>query len=65
MGEGIVGAQVFVALTLAAAAALLSIPGRTDSPYADIQWFLASSADAEFDAISGSITDNPAETMPL
>ena len=65
MREGILGAQIFVTLMLAATAALLSIPGRTGSPYADIQWLLASSAAAEFDAINGSITDNSADMMPL
>jgi hypothetical protein len=65
MHEGIMSAQILVVLMLAAAAALLSIPGRTRSPCADIQWLLASSAAAEFDAISGSVTENPAEVIPL
>jgi hypothetical protein len=64
MHEDIQSAQIFVALMLAAAAALLSIPGRTGSPYADIQWLLVSSAAAEFDAISGGIAADPAETIP-
>lgn len=64
MREDIQGVQIFVALILAAAAALLSIPGRTDSPYADIQWLLASSAAAELDTISGSIAEHPDEVIP-
>lgn len=51
MHEDIQGVQIFVALMLAATAVLLSIPGGTGSPYADIQWALVSSAAAEFDAI--------------
>ncbi len=65
MREGILGAQIFVVLMLAAIAALLSIPGRTGSPYADIRWLLARSAAAEFDAINDSITDNPTGMMPF
>jgi hypothetical protein len=65
MHEDIQNAQIFVALMLAAASALLSIPGRTGSPYADIQWLLARSAAAEFDAISDGITGDPADTIPL
>jgi hypothetical protein len=64
MQQDIQGAQIFVALMLAAAAALFSVPGRTDSPFADIQWLLASSAAAEFDAISGSVSEDPGETIP-
>ena len=51
MHEDIQGVQIFVALMLAATAVLLSIPGGTGSPYADIQWALVSSAAADFDAI--------------
>lgn len=65
MRERILGAQIFAALMLAATAALLSISGRTGRPYADIQWLLTRSAAAEFDAINGSTTDNPADMMPL
>ncbi len=62
--KDIQGAQIFIALMLAAAAALLSIPGQTGSPYPDIQGLLGSGAAAEFDAISGSIAEHPAEMIP-
>jgi hypothetical protein len=63
-GEIIQRGQIFVALMLAAAAALLSIPGRTGSPYSDIQWLLGTAGAAEFDAISGSIAEHPTEMIP-
>jgi hypothetical protein len=58
------GAQIFVALILAAGAALLSIPGQTGSPYPDIQRLLGSRTAAAFDAIGGSIAEHPAEMIP-
>jgi hypothetical protein len=64
MREVVLGGQIVVALMLAAAAALLSIPGRAGSPYPDIQWLLASNVAPEMDAISGSIAEHPTEMIP-
>jgi hypothetical protein len=55
------GGSIIVALTLAAAAALLSIPGRTGP---DIQWLRASSVVPAIEAISGGIAEHPAEMIP-
>jgi hypothetical protein len=53
-----------VAVMLAAAVALLSFPGRTSSPYPDIQRLLTSNIAPAMDAISGSIAAHPAEMIP-
>jgi hypothetical protein len=53
-----------VAVMLAAAAALLSIPGRTGNSYPDIQRLLASNVAPAMDALSGSIAEHPAEMIP-
>jgi hypothetical protein len=53
-----------VAVMLAAAAALLSITGRTGNPYPDIQRLLESNVAPAMDALSGSIAEHPAEMIP-
>ena len=58
-----ISAQIFAALILAAAAALLSVPGRAGSLYPDVQWFLTSVVPA-IGAISTSIAEHPAAMIP-
>lgn len=59
-----IGAQIFAALILAAAAALLSVPGRASSLYPDVQWFLTSGVVPAIGAISSSIAEYPAAMIP-
>jgi hypothetical protein len=44
-----------IALTLAAAAAILSAPGQADNTYQTLQWLLATSAATEAATVAGAI----------
>ncbi len=49
----------YIALTLAAMAAILSMPGRADATYQKLQWLLQASALPEAAAIAGAIGERP------
>lgn len=56
--------STYIALALAAATAIVSLPGQADATYQALQWMLSANAAPEAAALAGAIGAKPEALLP-